>query len=90
MLVIVRTSCRRRFSSNQTGRIVLEGSEVFEHRCKGRYNEIVDYCVSDAVQTAFVFLRWRLVLQGIARPVNGAASTALDRYRRAARSLLDA
>lgn len=56
------------------------GRNVAEAYAAGRIGEITAYCVADAVQTAFLWLRWRLL--------DGTLST--DEYRAGAAALLDA
>jgi predicted PolB exonuclease-like 3'-5' exonuclease len=58
----------------------IDGAGVAAAYAAGRLPEIVNYCVSDAVQTAFLLLRWWM-LKG---EVSG------DAYRAGARSLLAA
>lgn len=62
------------------GKVGVDGSQVEGLFKAGRIADVRRYCLSDVVQTAFVFLRFRL-LQGF-----------LDRdaYRRTAAALLDA
>lgn len=57
-----------------------DGAGVAEAFAAGRHREIANYCISDAVQTAFVFLRWRLVRGDIDR----------EAYQASARDLLAA
>jgi predicted PolB exonuclease-like 3'-5' exonuclease len=56
------------------------GRNVGAAYAAGRLPEITAYCVADAVQTAFLFLRWKLL--------QGACTT--DEYRAGAAALLDA
>lgn len=58
----------------------IDGAGVGVAYAAGRLPEIVNYCVSDAVQTAFLLLRWWLL--------KGEITT--DAYRKAAASLLAA
>jgi predicted PolB exonuclease-like 3'-5' exonuclease len=58
----------------------VSGRKVGAAYAAGRLPEIVAYCVTDAVQTAFLFLRWKLL--------QGACTT--DEYRAGAAALLDA
>lgn len=56
----------------------IDGSKVGEAYAAGRLEEIVGYCISDAVQTAFLFLRWQLL----------KATITVEGYRAAAYDLL--
>lgn len=56
------------------------GAQVGEAFEAGRHEEIATYCKLDAVQTAFLFLRWQLL--------KGAMGSA--EYRQSAGSLMDA
>jgi 3'-5' exonuclease len=56
----------------------IHGSNVEQAFAAGRHEEIATYCLHDAVQTAFLFLRWRM-LKGELHP---------DDYRHVAGELL--
>lgn len=56
----------------------IDGSQVAEMYAAGKLEEIASYCISDAVQTAFIFLRWLLI----------KARLPLETYQDAARELL--
>lgn len=56
----------------------VDGSKVAKFFEEGRLSTISDYCITDCLQTAWVFMRWRL-LQG---------KISHDQYRLAARALL--
>lgn len=58
----------------------VSGKNVGPAYAAGRLPEIVAYCVADAVQTAFVWMRWSLLRGAI----------GLDEYRNGAAMLLDA
>jgi hypothetical protein len=58
----------------------IDGAGVGAAYAAGRIEEITRYCISDAVQTAFLLLRWWLLKGEI----------AADAYRKAAASLLAA
>jgi 3'-5' exonuclease len=58
----------------------VDGAGVGEAFAQGRYEEIGSYCLADAVQTAFLFIRWQL-LKGWLRP---------EQYHEAAAELLAA
>jgi predicted PolB exonuclease-like 3'-5' exonuclease len=58
----------------------IEGAKVGEAFAAGRLKDIGSYCLSDAVQTAFIWLRW-LALKGHIEP---------DAYRQSAAELLGA
>jgi predicted PolB exonuclease-like 3'-5' exonuclease len=62
------------------GKVGVDGSQVDGLYRAGKIEEIRNYCLTDVAQTAFLFLRYRL-LQGI---------LDADGYRRAARGLYDA
>jgi len=62
------------------GKVGVDGSQVEGLYNAGQLDAIKNYCLSDVAQTAFLFLRYRL-LQGVLDP---------DRYRAAARGLFDA
>lgn len=61
------------------GKVGVDGSQVEGLYGAGQVDMIKRYCLSDVAQTAFVFLRWRL-LQGM---------LDLPSYQRAARALYD-
>ena len=46
------------------GKLGMDGSQVESVYAQGRLEEIRDYCLADVAQTAFLFLRFRL-LQGV-------------------------
>lgn len=60
------------------GKMGIDGSKVAGLFAKGKIADIADYCLTDCLQTAFVFMRYSL-LRG--RP--------LEAFRDAARALLD-
>jgi 3'-5' exonuclease len=62
------------------GKVGVDGSQVEGLYNAGQLQLIKDYCLADVSQTAFLFLRYRL-LQG---------AIDVDQYRRAAQKLLDA
>jgi hypothetical protein len=62
------------------GKVGVDGSQVEGLYNAGQLESIKNYCLSDVAQTAFLFLRWRL-LQG---------AVDLDGYRRAAAALFEA
>jgi len=59
------------------GKYGVDGSQVHAMWKDGKYEDIIKYCYTDVFQTAFVFLRWRLVKGKIDLP----------KYREIARSL---
>ncbi len=61
------------------GKVGVDGSQVEGMFHAGKLSEIRSYCLADVAQTALLFLRFRL-LQGALPP---------DRYREAARELMD-
>lgn len=56
----------------------MDGSKVHGMYLEGKIEEIANYCTSDTLQTAFVFLRWRLTKGRI----------DLQKYQEAVQSLL--
>ena len=58
----------------------LGGNQVAEAYAAGRHDDIRNYCVADAVQTAFLWLRWLLTNERV----------SLDGYRGLAEALLAA
>lgn len=62
------------------GKHGVDGSMVAGMFSQGKYEQITNYCLTDALQTAFVFQRWRLT-KGRTTPEN---------YRAAAGALLEA
>ena len=58
------------------------GKNVAQAYAAGRIAEITRYCIADAVQTAFLFLRWRLL--------QGAGPAEATWYEVGARRLLEA
>jgi hypothetical protein len=62
------------------GKVGVDGSQVEGLYNAGQIDAIKNYCLSDVAQTAFVFLRWRLL----------SGHLDLDNYRRAANVLYDA
>lgn len=61
------------------GKVGIDGSQVEGLYKAGQLAEVQRYCLADVAQTAFLFLRFRL-LQGVMRP---------DQYQAATESLLD-
>jgi hypothetical protein len=60
------------------GKSEMDGSKVAGMFAEGRIDEIGTYCLTDVIQTAFVFLRWRFLKGRLPFP----------NYREAAVSLL--
>ena len=61
------------------GKVGVDGSQVEGLYKAGQLAEVQRYCLADVAQTAFLFLRFRL-LQGVLRP---------DLYQQATKALLD-
>jgi predicted PolB exonuclease-like 3'-5' exonuclease len=51
----------------------IDGSQVEPYVAEGRLTEVADYCLTDALATYWVFLRYELV-RGDLTPVNFGAS----------------
>jgi predicted PolB exonuclease-like 3'-5' exonuclease len=55
----------------------VQGANVGEAYAAGRIEEIVSYCIGDAVTTAFLFLRWQLLKGAMGHDAYRAAAATL-------------